>query len=86
MRGSQYPLPDPPDKAEGESRTGRGEGAYGSSPAQGEGESELSPEDELWIAFGRAVGFTIAAIVLLVGGGIALILFAAAFFRFLYGG
>ena len=49
-------------------------------------EVELSPEDELWITFGRAIGFTIAAIMLLVGGGIALILLAAAFFGFLYGG
>ena len=60
------------------------------SPARGEGglkgEGDLSPEDELWIAFGRALGFTIAAIVLLVGGGIVVFLLAAAFFHFLYGG
>ena len=42
-------------------------------------------EDELKLAFGRVMGFTIAAIVLLVGGGIALILLAAVFFGFLYG-
>jgi hypothetical protein len=44
-----------------------------------------SVEDELKLAFGRVIGFTIAAIVLLVGGGIALILLAAVFFSFLYG-
>jgi hypothetical protein len=47
---------------------------------------EMSPEDELKHAFGRVIGFTIAAIVLLVGGGIALIVLAAVFFGFLYGG
>ena len=46
---------------------------------------DRSPEDELKHAFGRMIGFTIAAIVLLVGGGIALILLAAVFFSFLYG-
>jgi hypothetical protein len=46
---------------------------------------ELSPEEELRLAFGKAIGFTIAAIVLLVGGGILVILVAAAFFGFLYG-
>ena len=42
-------------------------------------------EDELQHTFGRVIGFTIAAIVLLVGGGIALIVLAAVFFGFLYG-
>jgi hypothetical protein len=42
--------------------------------------------DELKLAFGRAVGFTLAAVLLLVGGGVVLIFLAAAFFRFLYGG
>lgn len=46
---------------------------------------ELSAEEELWQAFGRVVGFTIAAFVLLVGGGILLIVLAAAFFNFIYG-
>ena len=45
---------------------------------------EPSPEDELWHAFGRAVGFTAAAVFLLVGGGILLIVLAAAFFGFIY--
>jgi hypothetical protein len=46
---------------------------------------DTSAEDELKLAFGRMIGFTIAAIVLLVGGGIALIVLAALFFGFLYG-
>lgn len=46
---------------------------------------DLTPEDEFKHAFGRVIGFTIAAIVLLVGGGIGLILLAAVFFGFLYG-
>ncbi len=47
--------------------------------------SEPSPEDELWLAFGKAIGFTAAAMFLLVGGGILLIALAAAFFNFVYG-
>lgn len=47
--------------------------------------NELTPEQELWQAFGRVLGFTIAAMVLLVGGGILLIALAAAFFNFIYG-
>ncbi len=43
-------------------------------------------EDELRLAFGRAIGFTLAALLLLVGGGFLLILVAAAFFRFAFGG
>ena len=43
-------------------------------------------EDELRLAFGRAIGFTLAALLLLVGGAILLILIAAAFFRFAFGG
>ena len=46
---------------------------------------ELSAEDELKIAFGRAIGFTVAAFVLLVGGGIFTIVLAALFFGFLFG-
>jgi hypothetical protein len=45
-----------------------------------------SAEHELWLAFGRAVGFALAALILLLGGGILLILIAAAFFRFAFGG
>jgi hypothetical protein len=48
--------------------------------------ADRSEEQELWLAFGRAIGFTLAAILLLVGGGIFLIVVAAAFFRFMYGG
>jgi hypothetical protein len=46
----------------------------------------LSAEDELRLAFGRAVGFTVAAIGLLLGGGVLLILLAAILFRFMFGG
>ena len=46
----------------------------------------VSAEDEMRLAFGRAIGFTVAAIVLLLGGGVLLILLAAVFFRFLFGG
>ncbi len=45
----------------------------------------MSAEEALRLAFGRMVGFAVAAFVLLLGGGIATILVAAAFFRFLYG-
>ena len=38
------------------------------------------------LAFGRAIGFTLAALILLLGGGILLLLIAAAFFRFAFGG
>ena len=48
--------------------------------------ADRSEEQELWQAFGRAIGFTLAAILLAVGGGILLIVVAAAFFRFMYGG
>jgi len=37
------------------------------------------------LAFGRMVGFVLAAFLLLFGGGIALILLGALFFRFLGG-
>jgi len=47
---------------------------------------DRASEDELRLAFGRAIGFTLAAILLLVGGGILLILIAAAFFRLAFGG
>jgi hypothetical protein len=46
----------------------------------------ISPEEEeLRLAFGRMVGFVLAAFFLLIGGGLAMILVAAAFFRFLSG-
>jgi hypothetical protein len=45
-----------------------------------------SAEDELRLAFGRAIGFTAAALGLLLGGGVLLILLAAIFFRFMFGG
>jgi hypothetical protein len=43
-------------------------------------------EDELRLAFGRAIGFTLAALLLLLGGGVLVILIAAAFLRFAFGG
>jgi hypothetical protein len=43
-------------------------------------------EEELRLAFGRAIGFTLVALILLLGGGILLILIAAAFMRFAFGG
>ena len=43
-------------------------------------------EDELRLAFGRAIGFTLAALLLLLGGAILLLLIAAALFRFAFGG
>jgi hypothetical protein len=45
-----------------------------------------SAEDELRLAFGRAIGFTVAALALLLGGAVVLILVAAIFFRFMFGG
>ena len=48
-------------------------------------EPSSSEEDELREAFGRVLGFTIAAFVLLLGGGIFVILVAGIFFGFLYG-
>jgi hypothetical protein len=45
-----------------------------------------SPEDELRVAFGRAIGFTVAALALLLGGAVVLFLLAAIFFRFMFGG
>jgi hypothetical protein len=45
-----------------------------------------SAEDELRLAFGRAIGFTVAAIALLVGGAVVVILLAAIFLRFMFGG
>jgi hypothetical protein len=45
-----------------------------------------SAEDELRLAFGRAIGFTVAALGLLLGGGVVLILLAAILFRFMFGG
>ncbi|HEY9287221.1 MAG TPA: hypothetical protein VIT43_04265 [Candidatus Dormibacteraeota bacterium] len=49
------------------------------------GPGDLSAEDELRLAFGRMLGFTAAAIILLVGGGILVIFLASLFFGFLYG-
>lgn len=46
----------------------------------------MSAQDEMRLAFGRAIGFTVAAIALLLGGGVLLILLAAIFFRFMFGG
>ena len=48
-------------------------------------EAELSAEDELRLAFGRVLGFTAAAIILVVGGGILVLLIGALFFGFLFG-
>jgi len=45
-----------------------------------------SAEDEMRLAFGRAIGFTVAALGLLLGGGVLLILLAAILFRFMFGG
>ncbi len=47
---------------------------------------DRSSQDELRLALGRAIGFTIAALVLLLGGGVLVILLAAIFFRFIFGG
>lgn len=52
---------------------------------QDEPAEEMTPEQELQLAFARTIGFVLGAGVLLLGGGILLILIAAAFFRFLYG-
>jgi len=45
-----------------------------------------SAGDEMRLAFGRAIGFTVAALGLLLGGGVLLILLAAILFRFMFGG
>jgi hypothetical protein len=47
---------------------------------------QRAAEDELRRAFGRAIGFTLAALLLLVGGGVLLILIAAVLLRFAFGG
>ncbi len=47
---------------------------------------DRAAEDELRLAFGRAIGFTLAALLLMVGGAVLLILVAAAVFRFAFGG
>jgi hypothetical protein len=44
------------------------------------------PESDPAVAFGRALGFVIAAAGCLIGGGMLLIAAAGIFFRFLYGG
>ncbi len=51
-----------------------------------EAPEERSAEDELRLAFGRAIGFTVAALLLLLGGGVLVIVLAAVFFRFMFGG
>ncbi len=70
-------------------------GCYISRPRRGKGGEIVTPmsdsddraaEHELRLAFGRAIGFTLAALLLLLGGGILLILIAAAFLRFAFGG
>ena len=48
--------------------------------------SSPPPEADLAVAFGRALGFVVAAAGCLIGGGILLIVAAGIFFRFLYGG
>jgi len=45
-----------------------------------------SAEDEMRLAFGRAIGFTVAALALLLGASVVVILLAAIFFRFMFGG
>ena len=47
---------------------------------------DRAADEELRVAFGRAIGFTLAALLLLLGGAILLLLIAAAFFRFAFGG
>jgi len=54
------------------------------APALTEVEAD-SAEDELRLAFGKALGFTAAAVILLLGGGILVIVVAAVFFGFLFG-
>jgi len=51
-----------------------------------EAPEDRSAEDELRLAFGRAIGFTVAALLLLLGGGVLVIVLAAVFFRFMFGG
>ena len=51
-----------------------------------DGPEPPSPEDELRLAFGHAIGFTIAALGLLLGGGVLVIVLAAIFLRFMFGG
>ena len=48
--------------------------------------NDPSGEEALREAFGRVVGFTLAAILLGLGGGILLIVLAAVFFGFIFGG
>lgn len=54
-------------------------------PALKDAAAEVSPEDELRLAFGRMLGFTAAAIILVIGGGILVLVVAGAFFGFLFG-
>lgn len=44
------------------------------------------PEEDVAVQIGRMIGLVVAAFVLMVGGGIGLLLLAALFFRFMYGG
>lgn len=48
--------------------------------------SEPDDADDIQVQLGRMLGFALVSVGLLLGGGIALILLAALFFRFLYGG
>lgn len=48
--------------------------------------SELNSDDDLQVQLGRMIGFAVVTFGLLLGGGIALILLAAVFFRFMFGG
>src|SRR5205807_8949521 len=67
------------------SRPRRGKGGAIVTPMNDSGDDRAA-EEELRLAFGRAIGFTLAALLLLLGGGIFLLLVAAAFFRFAFGG
>jgi hypothetical protein len=49
-------------------------------------DDDHAAQHELRLAFGRAIGFTLAALLLLLAGGVLVILIAAAFLRFAFGG
>jgi hypothetical protein len=54
--------------------------------AMSDASDDRAEEKELRLAFGRAIGFALAALLLLIGGAILLILIATAFLRFAFGG
>lgn len=54
--------------------------------ADGQGHDGPVPGDDLQVQIGRMIGLTVVSLGLLLGGGILLILLAAAVFRFMYGG